>query len=342
MSIFFAGDFADPNNGVDYEFIKNLIKKSDAFVFNLEGPILDEKSRNPNTKHKYNLFSHPHSIDNFKDFNLLLSLANNHINDFKNGLQETCNFLDKKGIPYIGIQNKFCKEITVDNNEYCIFSFNSRLTLPYHNKNICTINNHNYKLIEQYKQSNPLATIIVYAHFGLELSKYPMPADREWCKQMINAGANYIIAHHPHVVQGAEEYKDGKIIYSIGNFVLPQTHYLDKKLHYKDPRVNNGIIIEINKNEEPIIHSFQMNPEQTKLNYKGKINYTQLKELFNYDHLTDYITFYKTNNKISKYYPVFKNYNFPVFNIKYAYVLLTQKIRKILIKLNLYSPYLKG
>jgi len=38
----------------------------------------------------------------------------------------------------------------------------------------------------------------------------------------IEAGADLVIGHHPHVVQPYEKYKNGWIFYSLGNFVFDQ------------------------------------------------------------------------------------------------------------------------
>jgi poly-gamma-glutamate synthesis protein (capsule biosynthesis protein) len=341
MSLFIAGDFADPNNNVDYSIVNNLLSKNDVLLFNLEGPILQENERIPNNKNKYNLYSSPLFLDNFKDKNLVLSLSNNHINDFKQGVNKTCEFLESNHIPYLGVKNRNYLEIETTQSKFCVFSFNSKLTLPYSNKDINTITPESVEAIKKYKSKNPSVKLIVLAHFGLELSKYPMPLDREWSKSIIDAGADYVIGHHPHVIQGAEDYKHGKIFYSIGNFVLPQTYFLDKKLFYKDKRVNHGLIIEINKEDEVILHSIQINDIQDKIIYNGKLNYDKLKQIFDFFGDEDYISFYKKNNKVSKYYPIFKSYEGFVFKIKYNYVLLTQIFRKKLIQFGVYNPYKK-
>ena len=38
----------------------------------------------------------------------------------------------------------------------------------------------------------------------------------------VDAGADLVIGHHPHVVQTMEQYKDRYILYSLGNFVFDQ------------------------------------------------------------------------------------------------------------------------
>ena len=56
-------------------------------------------------------------------------------------------------------------------------------------------------------------------HAGLEKVNYPLPEFREQYKRFIDYGADAIIAHHPHVVQGWEYYNNKLIAYSLGNFI---------------------------------------------------------------------------------------------------------------------------
>ncbi len=60
--------------------------------------------------------------------------------------------------------------------------------------------------------------IITSLHWGIENVFYPSPGQIDLARKMIDAGATLILGHHPHVVQGIEEYKGGLIAYSLGNF----------------------------------------------------------------------------------------------------------------------------
>jgi len=60
--------------------------------------------------------------------------------------------------------------------------------------------------------------IVVSLHWGLEKVFYPSPRQVRLARRIIDAGASLVIGHHPHVVQGFEEYGNGLIAYSLGNF----------------------------------------------------------------------------------------------------------------------------
>lgn len=62
--------------------------------------------------------------------------------------------------------------------------------------------------------------VICSMHWGVEFVPYPSLAEETLGRQLIDAGANLILGHHPHVARRTERYKDGLIAYSLGNFVF--------------------------------------------------------------------------------------------------------------------------
>ncbi|MGI6066175.1 MAG: CapA family protein [Bacillota bacterium] len=69
----------------------------------------------------------------------------------------------------------------------------------------------------------PIADLVVLSlHWGLEYQSEPEDYQREMAHRLIDAGADIIIGHHPHCIQGIETYQNGLIAYSLGNFVFDQ------------------------------------------------------------------------------------------------------------------------
>lgn len=62
--------------------------------------------------------------------------------------------------------------------------------------------------------------VVLLVHWGIEEYSYPSLAQRALAKQLIEAGADLILGHHPHVLQGAEQFGAGMAVYSLGNFVF--------------------------------------------------------------------------------------------------------------------------
>ncbi|WDF68894.1 CapA family protein [Sphingobacterium oryzagri] len=70
--------------------------------------------------------------------------------------------------------------------------------------------------LQRFKQTVDL--LIAQVHAGVEMLDVPIPEWRERYRALIDAGADIVIAHHPHVLQGYECYQDKYIVYSLGNF----------------------------------------------------------------------------------------------------------------------------
>ena len=68
----------------------------------------------------------------------------------------------------------------------------------------------------------PDAVILVSMHWGDEyVTDAPAP-HQELARKLIDAGANGVLGHHPHVLQPVEVYKGSPILYSMGNLVFDQ------------------------------------------------------------------------------------------------------------------------
>jgi len=72
--------------------------------------------------------------------------------------------------------------------------------------------------IKRYKK--PGNIVIVFMHWGSELDKMPRPWQQDLGHRFVDAGADAVIAAHPHVVQGIEYYHGKYIAYSLGNFAF--------------------------------------------------------------------------------------------------------------------------
>src|SRR5262249_25958037 len=65
------------------------------------------------------------------------------------------------------------------------------------------------------------ATIIVVSyHRGVEYVDLPLPRTRRILHAAIDAGADLVLGHHPHVLQGIEWHEGRPILYSLGNLLM--------------------------------------------------------------------------------------------------------------------------
>ena len=99
--------------------------------------------------------------------------------------------------------------------------------------------------------------VIVTLHADLEFTPYPAPWRIRLCRALVDAGAMLVIQHHPHVIQGVDEYNGGVIAYSLGNTVFP----IDGN-HYQERRegVREGLIF---------LADIRLEPEGPKLTWSA-------------------------------------------------------------------------
>ena len=67
----------------------------------------------------------------------------------------------------------------------------------------------------------PATFDVVMVHGGPEWALHPSAGQRELYRSFVDAGADLVLGHHSHVVQGLESYRGGLIAHSLGNFVFP-------------------------------------------------------------------------------------------------------------------------
>ena len=67
--------------------------------------------------------------------------------------------------------------------------------------------------------------IITVFHWGTEKEISPDSNQTQLGRMAIDEGADLVVGHHPHVLQGIEKYKGKYIVYSLGNFCFGGNSY---------------------------------------------------------------------------------------------------------------------
>ena len=227
IKISFAGDCtlgADPDwynygrsyikviekEGMAYPFslVKSLFEKDDLTMVNLEG-VFKDNTADKRRHVKYN-FRGPTSFAQILPLGSveLVTLANNHTLDYgKSGLASTQKALTEVGVDYCIDQTVYYYE--KDGARIAFIGF-SRYSYNTHKRWLRTA-------LPEMKE-NGVDFVIVNLHAGNEYSTAIYPVARRIAHELIDLGADLIIGHHPHVLQGMEIYKNRPILYSIGNF----------------------------------------------------------------------------------------------------------------------------
>lgn len=234
--ILFGGDFCPRRryeekiiSGIQIfdENLQKLIRQSDFSIVNLEAPLCrkETKSFNPSG---YGLRAAPEVAEFIKNSGIdAVGLANNHIRDFgDDGVLQTMKNLDAANILHTGAGRTLSdaeKPLSV-----CLNGLNVGVwALAEKELNVADKDKPgsswfrpemNVSVIKEIK--GKFDFLIVFLHAGHEFILTPSPRIRESCRAFIDAGADAVIAHHPHVPQGVEKYKEGFIAYSLGNLVF--------------------------------------------------------------------------------------------------------------------------
>ena len=224
-SLLFCGDLTFPfQTEVDYTAIKPLFDGNIA-IANLEGSILEkeEEVNNYRWDDKFSLYSCPKVIDLLKDLNIkAVSLCNNHILDYKHDINDTVRLLKQHDIASWGLRNHDVFHTEFNGRQLYIITFATFANE--HSLNLFSPSKV-VKEVKMLRAKDKDAYIVLFPHWGREKFNYPDPADRKLAHDCIDAGADLIVGHHPHVLQPIEIYKDKSIVYSIGNFILPEAQY---------------------------------------------------------------------------------------------------------------------
>ncbi|MFM7447764.1 MAG: CapA family protein [Leptolyngbyaceae cyanobacterium] len=232
VSLMFGGDvtlsdaFAEAI-GTDYPRALSQMdetRKVDLAMVNLEGPLT--RSTEAMSK-QFNFKADPAAVDVLKSGGIdLVTLANNHAMDYQTaGLVETMQTLDNAGILHLGagrnleearrpeiidVKGQRIAYLAYYGEEYAAGA-NSAGTNPILEERIA----------QDIKAIRPQVDwVVINYHWGQELAEYPADWQVQLAHFTVDQGADVVVGHHPHVLQGAELYKGRPIAYSLGNFIF--------------------------------------------------------------------------------------------------------------------------
>lgn len=225
-----SNKYLPPNDGKDiFAPVKHILQDADLTFGNLEGVILTDKGtvkRCSNPAVCYAFKSPDHYINYYKDAGFdVVSLANNHSGDFGViGRKNTVKKLEEVKINYAGLESCPYSIFEKDGIKYGFYAVSP-------NRGTVRINNYaSHKKTIAYLDSL-VDVVIVSFHGGAEGSKYTNITKKteiflgenrgnpyEFARVAIDAGADIIFGHGPHVTRAMDIYKNRFIAYSLGNF----------------------------------------------------------------------------------------------------------------------------
>ncbi len=204
----------------DYFFanVVDIFSMDDLTIVNLEGPLTDGTDDADKTFAFKGELSY---VDILVEGDVeVVNLANNHSYDYGvEGYEDTLEVTAEAGIIAYGYENT--QIVDVDGVKVGFVGM-------YELSDGIGIMDEMIELINQVEEEGA-DVIIVSFHWGIEKDYYPTSTQTELAYAAIDNGADLIIGHHPHVLQGIEEYNGKYIVYSLGNFCFGGNRNPDDK-----------------------------------------------------------------------------------------------------------------
>ncbi|MBL7858319.1 MAG: CapA family protein [Cyclobacteriaceae bacterium] len=213
--------------------VEAVLKNADVTFGNLEGTLLDEGGTPKTCKDPkvcYVFRTPTHYVENLVNAGFdMMSLANNHAGDFgEAGRRSSMKTLENAGILHAGQLDQKTVIFEKDGIKYGLIAF-----AP--NSNCVPLNDMEGARLLVKQLADQVDIVIVSFHGGAEGAQYQnVPRTNElyhgenrgdvykFSHALIDAGADIIFGHGPHVTRAVEVYKERFIAYSLGNFCTYQ------------------------------------------------------------------------------------------------------------------------
>lgn len=193
-----------------FERVWPLFEQDDLTVVNLEG-VLSDSSEDENREKTYR-FRGPSSFARILTCGSIemVSLANNHTMDYgARGYEDTQSALDDEGIAHFG-----GREVSFFEKDGVRLAFlGASYTTLTRGERAWTMEE-----IARLKREEGVSAVICTYHGGQEYGDARTDKQQSFAKDAIAAGADLVIMHHAHVVQGMSVFDNRSVCYSLGNF----------------------------------------------------------------------------------------------------------------------------
>ena len=220
--------------GYDYPYknLKDIFLSDDLTIVNLECPITDY-GRAADKSSRIIFKADKENIPEIKSAGIdLCNLANNHTMDYRSeGLSDTMTELNKGEIDFVGAGSDAKADMSYiyekDGFKIGIIAYTMFPPEGFvYNENKANVNYllefGNLKLdkIKPDIEGLDADFKIIYFHWGVEFEPFAGELQKKLARDAIDAGADFVVGTHPHVIQGSEVYKGKYIYYSLGNCIF--------------------------------------------------------------------------------------------------------------------------
>ena len=225
-----VGIFMDKHGGEPvFAQVRPFLETAHLAFVNIEGPISDKGARA--SWKQYTFRARPALIDGLVSAGIdVVSLANNHTVDYgTSALLDTIARLDEAGVCHAGAGADAAGAsapalLITPAGIVAVLAFTDIIpggfTATSDAPGVAATTPDRKKLLASVAAANEWADfVIVSFHWGTEYTPHAGQDQRKLAHQVVDAGADLILGHHPHVIQGLELYRNRLIAYSLGDFV---------------------------------------------------------------------------------------------------------------------------
>ena len=193
--------------GYFFQNVKDIFTADDLTVANMEGTLTTSNDRQQKT---FAFKGNPSYTEILTQGGVeATNLANNHSHDYGDqSYEDTIQYLEAAGITTFGYDRTAVMDVK-GIKVGLIGIYELKDGLGRQQQVIDTI---------QAVKDQGAQVIIVSFHWGTEKSNIPDDIQKTLAHLAIDQGADLVVGHHPHVLQGIEKYQGKNIVYSLGNF----------------------------------------------------------------------------------------------------------------------------
>lgn len=206
------------DEGYFFENVRDIFDADDMTIVNLEGPLTTSEQMREDQTYCIKgdpAYAHLLTLGSIE----AVSFANNHRLDYgEQGSRDTVAALEQEGIVYAYDKNVGVYEIP---DSAAAHGGEQNLKIGIISVNEVEWGAQAEKLIQnniETLREQKVDLILACCHWGIEKDTYPEDYQQVLGRKCIDWGVDLVIGHHPHVLQGIEEYKGRYIIYSLANF----------------------------------------------------------------------------------------------------------------------------
>ena len=225
-----VGKYIDAHGGdAALAKVKPYLQTADLAFVNLEGPISDKGTKL--AWKEYTFRSRTALAAGLASAGVdVVSMANNHAVDCgQTALLDTISRLDKAGIEHAGAGEDISAArspalLDTPAGTVAVLAFTDKFASGFaagtDRPGVAPVSDGSKALAAIAAAKKKADYVIVSFHWGTEYTAQAASYQRALAHKAIDAGADLILGHHPHVIQGLEVYHDKLIAYSLGDFVF--------------------------------------------------------------------------------------------------------------------------